>query len=98
MEFGPHESWGLKNYPIDQKDRYTEVLKEIAVYFTGLTNTKFEASAVDQQVAWATTRQESITNESFAYQFVMNKSAALEMGFLTSARLPAYMVTQTSIK
>ncbi len=94
MEFGPHETWLLKNYPKGQKERYGEVLKELAAYFTQLTGDRFEASAVDQQVAWATTRQESITTESFAYQFIMNKSAALEMGFLTSSRLPSYMVTQ----
>jgi len=96
MEFGKHGTWGLKNYPKDQKERYQEVLTELASYFSVLTGERFQASAVDQQVAWATTRQESITKEGFAYQFMMNKAAALEMGFLTSTELPQYMVTQSA--
>lgn len=95
MEFGAHASWELKNYPKGQKRRYEFVLQELAKYFTELTGNQFEATAVDQQVAWATTKQESITTAGFAYQFMMNKSAALEMGFLSSAELPEYMVTQT---
>jgi hypothetical protein len=96
MEFGRHNTWGLKNYPKDKKERYQDVLKELAQYFTFLSGDKFEPSALDQQVAWATTRQESITTEGFAYQFLMNKAAAIEMGFLISSELPNYMVTQTA--
>lgn len=95
MEFGPHASWVLKNYPKGQRKRYDLVLEELARYFSELTGSKFEATAVDQQIAWATTKQESITNAGFAYQFMMNKSAALEMGFLSSSELPEYIVTQS---
>ena len=95
MEFGAHATWEVRNYPKGKRKRYDVVLEELARYFSTQSGSTFHGSALDQQVAWATTKQESITNAGFAYQFIMNKSAALEMGFLSSAELPDYIVTQT---
>ncbi len=97
MEFGPHSSWELKNYPKGKRQRYLAVLEELAGYLSTLSGKAIEGTAIDQQVAWAVTRQEDITSSGFAYQFLMNKSAAIEMGFLASSELPAFMMTQTSL-
>lgn len=104
MEFGEHSKWELTNYPKGKKARYNEVLEELAKYFQALTGKPFESTALDQQVAWAVTRQQDVANSGFAYQYILNKAAALEMGFISSSDLPLYMVTesksriQTSIK
>ena len=84
---------GLKTYPKGKKRRYNEMLDELARYLSTFSGKSLEASAVDQHVAWATTRQEDITSSGYAYQYLMNKAAAVEMGFTSSAELPGYMVT-----
>ena len=60
MEFGPHDAWGHQSYPDGCKDRYHEVLKELADYFEGITGKKFEWTAVQQQIDWAWTRQKGV--------------------------------------
>lgn len=90
-EFGPYDSWGKVAYPDGKKDRFEEVLKELAAYFTRLTGKRFEWTAVWQQMKWGTTRQGIIKNGGFAYLYILNKAAALETEFLSSASLTGFI-------
>jgi hypothetical protein len=92
MEFGTYETWGGEQ-PKGQGTRYQEVLKELAAYISTLSGKTIEHTAVDQQIAWAITKQKSI-RAGHVRQFVMNKAAALEMGFLTGPELPHFMLAE----
>lgn len=87
MEFGPFKTWNGETP--HNKARYEEVLKELATYLSELTGQTFKYTAVKQQIAWAVTKQTTIKNPSLMRQFVGNKSAALEMGFIAQSELPA---------
>jgi hypothetical protein len=92
MEFGSHDEWGKASYPEGRKDRYHEVLKELAAYFARLTGDEFAWTAEQQQVDWGRTRQEEI-RDGHSRQFILNKAAAIEMGFLTPSALPSTILT-----
>jgi hypothetical protein len=88
MEFGSHDEWGKMSFPDGRKARYHEVLKELAEYFSRLTGDTFAWTAVQQQVDWGRTRQEEI-RDNYLRQYILNKAAAIEMGFLQPSSLPA---------
>jgi hypothetical protein len=94
MEFGPYQTWGGARTPKGQGGRYEEVLKELAAYLSTHSGKTIEYSAIDQQIAWAVTKQETIQNAGYARQFIMNEAAALEMGFITGPELPDYMLAE----
>jgi hypothetical protein len=94
MEFGAYHTWGGGRQPKGQGSRYEKVLKELASYLSSLSGKTIEFTAVDQQIAWAVTKQEAIQNAGYARQFIMNKAAAIEMGFLTGPELPDYMLAE----
>src|SRR5690348_566041 len=94
MEFGQYNSWDAKRYPADRRDRFNAVLQELATYFSQLTDDEFEPTAVGQQADWACTSQREVTNAGYACQLIMNKAAALEMGFLTGTDLSSFLSIQ----
>jgi hypothetical protein len=94
MEFGPYQTWDGGRAPKGQKARYEAVLKELAGYLSALSDKSIEYTAIEQQIAWAVTKQEVVQNAGYARQFIMNKAAALEMGFLTGPELPDYMLAE----
>jgi hypothetical protein len=93
MEFGSHDKWVMLSYPEGQKARYHEVLKELAKYFSQLTGERFAWTAVQQQVDWGRTRQEEI-RANYLRQYILNKAAAIEMGFLPASSLPIAVLTE----
>jgi len=56
-----------------------------------LLGMEIQASAVENQIAWGITMQHDIRNQSHARNVILNKSAALEVGFISSSDLPKYM-------
>ena len=93
MEFGSHETWGKASFPDERKERYREVLRELAAYFSILTGDEFAWTAVQRQVDWGRTRQEAI-RDGHLRQFILNKAAAIEMGFLSPSSLPSTVLTE----
>lgn len=96
-EFGPHTDWGTFAYPSGRKHRLKEVLKELAVEFTHSTGKTFEWTALDQQMIWGITRQGRVKNAAFASQYILNKAAALETGFLKTSELSGFVHLQPDI-
>jgi hypothetical protein len=92
MEFGAYQSWGASRTPKGQTKRFDDVLKELADYLSVLSGKSIGPGAIHQQIAWAVTNQNTVQNAGHARQFIMNKAAALEMGFLTGPELPDYML------
>jgi len=90
MEFGSYDTWGNSRSPSDTA-RFKVVLRELATYFSDLTGESFEPTAVDQQVNWACTKQSDV-KAGHARTFILNKAAALEMGFLKSADLTKHLL------
>lgn len=91
MEFGPYDKWGKTDYPDGREQRYEDVLAEIAAFLSRLTGTEFKPSAVRQQVNFGRTRQQSVFDQSRARTLILNKAAALEMGFIHSRELPSLL-------
>ena len=89
MEFVPHATWGGKNirYPRGKEDRFKQVKEELARYFSTLTGKGFTSDSVQTQLNWACTPQVEVDNISHARQFIMNKAAALDAGFLQQSNL-----------
>jgi hypothetical protein len=84
----------LGRSPDAESKRFGRVLRELADYLSKLSGKAIAAGAVHQQIAWAVTKQLSVQNAGYARQFIMNKAAALEMGFLTGPELPDYMLAE----
>jgi hypothetical protein len=90
-QFGPYSQWGTVAYPSGRKSELEEVLKELAADFSRRANKTFEWTALEQQMKWGITRQGPVKNGGFAYQYILNKAAALETGFLTSSDLSGFV-------
>lgn len=91
-QFGAHKTWGAIKCPNGKKSQYDATLRTIAQFLSQLTGTVFAPTAVKQQVDWATSNQSSVINSGFCRQYILNKAAALESGFLDSSELPASLV------
>ena len=91
MEFGPYSTWGKADYPDGKKERYEEVLRELASHFTAVSEVNVEWTAVRQQVHWGFTKQESVLDAARARSYILNKAAAIETGFIKRSDLPAQL-------
>ena len=87
-EFGPFSSWKKSDHPDGRKERFDEVLAELAAYFERQTGDSFEASAVKMQMKWAVTVQGEVKRHQVR-EYVLNKAAALDAGFIKSSELQA---------
>jgi hypothetical protein len=85
---------GTGKYPRGKKDLYEKALKQISEFISALSGQRFEWTAVQQQVDWATSKQSSVNTQHFARQFILNKAAALETGFLSADDLPSLMLME----
>lgn len=90
-EFGPYASWGKVAFPEGRKGELEEVLRQLAVEFADETGKRFEWTALEQQMRWGITRQGKVKNSGFAYQYILNKAAAIESGFLSSSDLSGFV-------
>lgn len=90
-EFGPHRDWSGSRYPRDRRTEFHALLTKLAGVFSTLTGKTITRDAVEQQVDWGITVQKEIKSNGHARAFIMNKAAALDVGFITTADLPAFM-------
>jgi hypothetical protein len=84
-EIGPHERWDAKIRPIWKRQQYDKILLELAIEFSS------EVTAIQQQINFATTTQQEFKNRSHIRSFILNKAAAIEVGFITTSQLPNYL-------
>ena len=82
---GPHLCWDETIRPLAKRKEYDQLLQRLAREFGG------ERSALQAQINWATTSQMPVMDRSRVRNFILNKAAALEMGFISSSELPSHM-------
>ena len=95
MEFGPLAEWELTQRPKQDRARYDLVLEELATYLQKITGEDCEPTAVSAQVHWRCTGQKQVVDVGGARNFVLNKAAALEAGFIGSSDLPNHIDIHT---
>lgn len=88
QQFGPYETWGRRTYPSNHKDEYRRTLHEIAGFFSALTGETLRASAVELQIKYGYTPQGEIKEQGRVRTWILNKSAAMDAGFIKTSELP----------
>ncbi len=87
-DFGPYNAWGVKIEPKDRKDEFAKVLAELAIQFSKEAGHFILASAVQAQINWAITSEMEMKDPSRIRNFILNKAAALDAGFISASELP----------
>ncbi len=90
-EFGPKRNWKNLNNT-ENKEEYKNFLKKFAKKACKLTTNEKPPSpgAIKNQIAWGSSMsQKSIKHYGHTYNFILNRAAALEMGFIKSNELPS---------
>ena len=90
-EFGPYAGWGKSSYPVGRKAEFEKALRDLAEYFRWHDGETFKPAAIHLQMRWAVTRQRTVENAGFAYQYILNTAAALETGFVSSKELRGFV-------
>jgi hypothetical protein len=93
-DFGPYNVWGAKIEPKDKKDEFAKVLAELAIQFSKEAGHFILASVVQAQINWATTSQMEMKDPSRISNFILNKAAALDAGFISASELPTRMTCE----
>ena len=89
--FGQYGQWlpgprgGDAMSPTGRDSDFQRLLEELAIEFGGQAT---QWKAVRQQLRWGLTRQVQIVHQNHFKIMVMNKTAALEEGFLTYRDMP----------
>jgi len=86
--FGPYSAWVKATYPAGKKDEYEEFIADYSRWFQSETKESVTAEAVKQQISWAFTNQELFQDQSHIRNWILNKAAALESGFIGTKDLP----------
>ena len=79
--FGPFSTWNKTAYPEGKKEEFYELLTAFAK-IVGANS----ADAVQQQIAWATTRQSTTNGHTLCLW--QNKVVAYECGFISRKYIP----------
>jgi len=89
-EFGPYRDWVGPNTPSGKGSsvELKSVFEDLAEAFSKLTGRGCSAGAVEQQFEWGKTKQPKLSSNGHFYTFIMNKAAAMEVGFINSGDLP----------
>src|SRR5574341_1163312 len=90
-EFGPHKSWKGSRRPTDKTEQFQKALEELATQFSQQSGRIITPDAVENQIDWGITVQKEMKDQSHVRNFILNKAAALDVDFITSADLPEYM-------
>jgi len=93
-DFGPYNVWGAKIEPKGKKIQFYTVLAELAMQFSKEAGHIILASVVQAQINWATTSQKEMKDQSRIRNFVLNKAAALDAGFISASELPTRMTCE----
>ena len=91
QEFGPHSRLKGSRRPTDKKKQFEKALAELSALFSQQAGRTIMPDAVENQIDWGIPIQKEMRDQSHARNFILNKAAALEVGFITSAGLPEYM-------
>jgi hypothetical protein len=89
--FGPYSVWppgprgGDPHRPIGREAEFEQLLRDLAVEFGGEAE---QWEAVWQQFKWGVTRQGPVVHPNMFRTMVLNKAAALQVGFLTGRDMP----------
>lgn len=88
-KFGPYSEWENKYSPgygrNSEFEEFKRFIADLVAFDSGQPTTP---GAVDQQIAWAVTKQTNIKSVGHVYTYIQNVSAALRCGFLKSDDLP----------
>ena len=90
--FGPYSLWGKTSYPEGEKSDYEEFLQAFADWISERSGKTVSPKAVAQQIAWATTLQESLNKQGDVRSFIDNRCAALEAEFIATKNLPSTLL------
>ncbi len=90
-EFGPHSGWAGGSSPPGMPKRFKTVREELADQFSKMAGQEITPGAVKNQIEWGITVQKEMKDQSHARNYILNKAAALEVGFINASDLPAYM-------
>jgi len=93
-DFGPYDVGEAKIKPKDKQVQFHNVLAELAMQFSKEAGHFILASAVQAQINWATTSQKEMLDQSHIRNFVLNKAAALDAGFISASELPTHMTCE----
>jgi hypothetical protein len=74
-----------------QRRQFEKALGELAAQSSQQTDRTITPDALENQIDWGITAQREMRDQSHARNYILNKAAALEVGFITSADLPEYM-------
>jgi hypothetical protein len=97
-EFGPHYMWKGSRYPRDRRAEFNNLLDRLSLVFSTLTGREITKEAVEAQVDWAITVQRELKGAGHVRNFILNKAAALDAGFITRADLPQTMSVNRLVK
>jgi hypothetical protein len=86
-EIGRHQDWDEKIRPLRKREQYLQILEELEAEFSG------EATALQNQINFATTSQYKLKNRSHIRSFILNKAAAIEVGFIETNELPNELIS-----
>jgi hypothetical protein len=91
QDFGPYAEWDGTRRPHGKKTQFDRMLGDLAKKFSRMAGQTITARAVEHQIAWGLTTQSEMRDRSRARNYILNKAAALEVGFLASDDLPKHM-------
>jgi hypothetical protein len=90
-EFGSYELWNMSHYPIDKKIEYESFISKFAERITAVSGKETTILAIKQQIAWAFTKQVSVTMLS---SWIDNKYCAYNAGFISSKYIPKLILCE----
>jgi hypothetical protein len=93
-DFGPYNVWGAEIEPKGKQVQFHKVLAELTMQFSKEAGHFIIASALHAQINWATTSQKEINDPSRIRNFVLNKAAALDAGFISASELPTRIICE----
>lgn len=97
MHFGPYEEWGESYYPKNYKTEFWSFLEKLAEHFSRRCDCEITPSAIHQQFKWAITNQDNVKPTQIV-QFLKNKVAAHEVGFIRTSHLPSFMLLEKRLQ
>ena len=88
LTFGPLKEWGNSRYPQGQKQEFDALLLSLAKRLSRKYGKEISSGAISQQIGWGVSRQRKINHAGYFKSYILNRAAAVETGFLTTADLP----------
>lgn len=93
-EIGLHQTWDAKIKPMAKRTQFDSLLATLAREFSQAAGETCAESAIQQQINFATTTERVLGDKSLVRNFILNKAAALEAGFISSSYLPKRIISE----